>query len=99
MIELTGEMREAFYADGDERCDIPGCVDCFDDRLAAVLAIVQRDQRRASDVLMDAAAVARGIADRLAVKPGDGKRWTAMSAGARLVAVRLTELADAEEAP
>jgi len=43
MIEPTDEMREAFYADTGERCDILGCVDCFDDRLAAVLAIVERD--------------------------------------------------------
>lgn len=42
MIEPTDEMRRAFY-DEDLGCDTPGCIDCFDDRLAAVLAIVQRD--------------------------------------------------------
>lgn len=62
--------------------------------LAAVFALAERDQPHPARVLMDAAATARGIADRLAAKPGDGKVWTAMSAGARLVAVRLVELAD-----
>lgn len=45
MIKPSAEMRDAFYADGDERCEIPGCIDCFDDRLSAVLAIVERDYR------------------------------------------------------
>jgi hypothetical protein len=62
--------------------------------LAAALAIVERNQTQPARVLMDAAATARGIADRLGSKPGNGKVWPAMSAGARLVAVRLVELAD-----
>lgn len=45
MIEPTDEMRNAFYAESDEWCDVLGCVDCFDDRLAAVLALVERDYR------------------------------------------------------
>lgn len=45
-IEITQAFRDAFY-DEDLGCDIPGCIDCFDDRLAAVLAIVEREYRMA----------------------------------------------------
>jgi hypothetical protein len=96
VIEPTDEMRTALLADYEDACDVVGCGrdDCVNVRLAAVLAIVERDQPRPAQVLMGAAATARGIADRLSAKPGDGKVWPAMSAGARLVAVRLVELAD-----
>lgn len=48
MIEVTGEMREAFRADRDDWCDEIGCRrdDCLTERLAAVLAIVERELRR-----------------------------------------------------
>lgn len=43
-IEPTDEMRAAFLADNDT-CVSPGCgkPECLDQRLAAVLAIVERD--------------------------------------------------------
>ncbi len=45
MIEVTNEMRAAFRADRDDWCDEIGCGrdDCLTERLAAVLAIVERD--------------------------------------------------------
>jgi hypothetical protein len=45
VIEPTDEMRAAFRAERDEWCDNVGCSedDCLNERLAAVLAIVERD--------------------------------------------------------
>lgn len=45
MIPVTDEMRAAFRAERDDWCDEIGCGrdDCLTDRLAAVLAIVERD--------------------------------------------------------
>lgn len=45
MIEPTDEMRRAFLAEHDDACDQKGCgrPECLDVRLAAVLAIVERD--------------------------------------------------------
>jgi hypothetical protein len=53
---------------------------------------------------MDAASAAGEIANRLRNKAEeksgeDRKHWHAMSAGARLVAVKLIELADGAKAP
>jgi hypothetical protein len=47
VIEVTDEMRAAFRADRDDWCDEIGCGrdDCLTERLAAVLAIVERDYR------------------------------------------------------
>ena len=99
VIEPTEEMEEAF-----EDASAP-CCGCGDTRagLVAVLAIVERDRSDANG-LMRAAAAARRIADRYDEKGKDRSRadwrmWTAMGAGARMVAVRLTELADAEGRP
>lgn len=91
MIEPTDEMIYAFAGEPEITATDAHAIRVG---LAAVLAIVERDQPRPARVLMDAASTARGIADRLAAKPGDGKVWIAMSTGARLVAVRLVELAD-----
>ena len=46
MIEPTDEMRTALLADYEDACDVVGCGrdDCLDVRLAAVLAIVERDR-------------------------------------------------------
>lgn len=71
--------------------------------LTAVLAIVERD-RSDEPGLTRGANAARRIADRYGEKGNDRSRdnwqmWTAMSAGARAVAVRLNELADAEGVP
>jgi hypothetical protein len=46
VIEVTDEMRAAFRADRDDWCDEIGCGrdDCLTERLAAVLAIVERDR-------------------------------------------------------
>ncbi len=72
-IKITDEMRAAFRAQREDWCDQIGCGrdDCLNDRLAAVLAIVERDQ---SDLngLMRGAAAARRIADRYGAKPSDG---------------------------
>ncbi|GAA2681807.1 hypothetical protein [Actinoplanes palleronii] len=48
MIEVTEEMRAAFRADRDDWCGEIGCGrdDCLNDRLAAVLAIVERELPR-----------------------------------------------------
>ena len=45
MIELTDEMRTAFLAEREDTCDLVGCgrPDCLSVRLAAVLAIVERN--------------------------------------------------------
>jgi hypothetical protein len=45
VIELTDEMRAAFLAEHEDTCDAVGCgrQACLDVRLAAVLAIVERD--------------------------------------------------------
>ena len=45
MIEPTDEMRRAFLAEHDDACDQKGCgrPECLDVRLAAVLAVVERD--------------------------------------------------------
>lgn len=45
MIEPTKEMRAAFMADHEDACGERGCgrEDCLQVRLAAVLAIVERD--------------------------------------------------------
>lgn len=104
MIELTPEMVRAF-----SDADFSGCgnADWEDSHvrvgLAAVLAIVERDRSDAPGLTRGANA-ARRIADRYGEKGRNRERpdwqiWTAMSAGARAVAVRLAELADAEEAP
>lgn len=93
MIEPTDEMKAAVK----KRMGVPDGQEMdpwMDAAIKDVLAIVERDRPRPAQVLMDAAATARGIADRLAANPGNGKIWPAMSAGARLVAVRLVELAD-----
>lgn len=47
-IEITDEMRAAFRAEREDWCDEVGCSrdDCLTDRLAAVLAIVERDHDR-----------------------------------------------------
>lgn len=47
MIEPTDEMRAPFLADHEDACDGVGCgrAACLDVRLAAVLAIVERDYR------------------------------------------------------
>jgi hypothetical protein len=46
VIEPTDEMRAAFRAEREDSCDEIGCGrdDCLNERLAAVLAIVARDQ-------------------------------------------------------
>jgi hypothetical protein len=48
VIPVTDEMRAAFRADRDDWCDEIGCGrdDCLTERLAAVLAIVERDHLR-----------------------------------------------------
>lgn len=102
-IEITDEMRAAFRAEHEDWCDEVGCGrdDCLNDRLAAVLAIVER-ARPVANGLMQGAAAARTIADRLdaIAKNYVGethKHRVAMSAGARLVAVKLTEMADQDK--
>lgn len=108
MIEPTPEMEQAFRdawvksMATNPRTDDP---ERIADRagLAAVLAIVERDRSDAAGLERGANA-ARRIADRYGEKGKDRTRndwqmWTAMSAGARAVAVRLTELADAEDSP
>lgn len=43
MIEPTEEMKAAFRDDSLDACDMGWCLDCLGVRLAAVLAIVERD--------------------------------------------------------
>lgn len=103
MIEPTDEMLWAALDAYDKYCPEQRSEDGFRLALAAVLAIVERDRSDAPG-LTRAANAARRIADRYGEKGKDRTRddwqmWTAMSAGARAVAVRLIELADAEDAP
>lgn len=100
MIEPTDEMVQLIY----ERIDfqLHGS-DGIREGLTAVFAVVERDRSDAA-ALTRAANAARRIADRYGEKgtdrsKADWRMWTAMSAGARAVVVRLIELADAEEAP
>lgn len=102
MIEPTDEMRTVLRkAKNSTGCGY--CNACLDEQLGAVLSIVERD-RSDEPGLTRGANAARRIADRYGEKGRNRDRpdwqiWTAMSAGARAVAVRLTELADAEDAP
>jgi hypothetical protein len=105
VIEPTDEMTEAAWDALPVSAQESGEVDLDDMKvvLAAVLAIVGRD-RSDADGLTRGANAARRIADRYGEKGNDRSRadwrmWTAMSAGARAVAIRLTELADAEDVP
>ena len=98
MIEVTDEMIWAFAGDPEITATDAHAIRVG---LTAVLALVERD-RSDSLTLSRAAHAARRIADRYGEKGKDRSRtdwqmWTAMSAGARAVAVRLTELADAED--
>lgn len=45
MTKPTDEMRAAFLAENEDTCDAVGCgrPECLDQRLTAVLAIVERD--------------------------------------------------------
>lgn len=98
MIEPTDEMREVAYALLPTTAR--GHVDIA---LASVLGLVERDRSDAPGLTRGANA-ARRIADRLN-EQANGKDGVdrieklSQSIGARLVAIRLTELADAEEAP
>jgi hypothetical protein len=112
VIKPTDEMKAAFRDAQRRRAEqlvdqgaLLGAhdTDILDHGLAAVLAIVERDRSDAAG-LTRAANAARRIADRYGEKGNDRSRadwrmWTAMSAGARAVTIRLAELADAEEAP
>lgn len=107
MIEPTDEMRMVAYRDAREWAAAHGHQQpddrMIDDVLSAVLAIVERD-RSDEPGLMRAANAARRIADRLdeQAKSKSGACRVAKLAqaiGARLVVVRLIELADAEGSP
>jgi hypothetical protein len=98
-IEVTDQMIYAFAGEPEVTATDAHAIRVG---LAAVLALAEQNQSDASGLTRGAAA-ARRIADRYGEKGKDRSRadwrmWTAMSAGARAVAVRLTELADAEDA-
>jgi hypothetical protein len=104
VIEPTDEMRMVAYRDAREWAAVHGHQQpddrMIDDVVAAVLAIVERD-RSDEPGLTRAANAARRIADRFD-EQAKGKTGAerieklSQAIGARLVAIRLIELADAE---
>jgi hypothetical protein len=79
VIELTYEIRAAFRDQGIG-CDLVGCEDCLDNRLVAVLAVVERNLRPASgpDRCSDCGRTAREL-----------RPWRETVGGREMVVARL----------
>jgi hypothetical protein len=70
VIELTDEIRAAFRDQGIG-CDEVGCADCLNNRLVAVLDIVERNLRRPAPVPNRCADCGRTGRNLVAVPDGD----------------------------